>query len=117
MGVDLASLANSPIEAANGGKVLFAERNGIYGFTVVIDHGQGLASLYGHLSDIMVAPGDIVEKGALIGHTGQTGLAGGDHLHFSIMVHGVFVNPIEWWDDHWIEDNITLKLDLIKDLQ
>lgn len=113
MGVDLASLANSPVEAANRGKVIFAERNGIYGLTVVIDHGQGLASLYGHLSDIMVAIGDVVEKGDLIGHTGQTGLAGGDHLHFSILVHGVFVNPIEWWDDHWIEDNITLKLDLI----
>lgn len=117
MGVDLASLANSPVEAANRGKVIFAERNGIYGLTVVIDHGQGLASLYGHLSDMMVASGDMVEKGDLIGHTGQTGLAGGDHLHFSIIVYGVFVNPIEWWDDHWIEDNITSKLDLITEDQ
>jgi murein DD-endopeptidase MepM/ murein hydrolase activator NlpD len=115
MGIDLASLANSPVEAANGGKVLFAERNGIYGLTVVLDHGQGLGSLYGHLSEIMVVKGDLVEKGGLIGYTGQTGLAGGDHLHFGMMVYDVFVNPIEWWDAHWIEDNVTIKLDLLKE--
>ncbi|MCP4682337.1 MAG: M23 family peptidase, partial [Desulfobacterales bacterium] len=44
---------------------------------------------------------------------GQTGLAGGDHLHFGVMVGGVFVNPIEWWDSHWIQDNITRKLALL----
>jgi murein DD-endopeptidase MepM/ murein hydrolase activator NlpD len=114
MGVDLASLANSPVAAANNGQIIFAERNGIYGLTVVIDHGQGLASLYGHLSEIKVAPGDVVKKGDIIGNTGQTGLAGGDHLHFSVLVNGVFVNPIEWWDSHWIRDNITRKLELIK---
>lgn len=114
MGVDLASLANSPIEASNNGIVVFAERNGIYGLTVALDHGQGLASLYGHLSSIEIKPGDTVIKGDIIGHSGQTGLAGGDHLHFSVLVHGVFVNPIEWWDAHWIRDNITRKLELIK---
>jgi murein DD-endopeptidase MepM/ murein hydrolase activator NlpD len=110
LGVDLASLANSPVQAANSGKVIFAERLGIYGLTVVLDHGQGLASLYGHLSRINVSAGQEMEKGDTLGLTGQTGLAGGDHLHFSIMVHGVFVNPIEWWDGHWIHDNITIKL-------
>ena len=113
LGIDLASLANSPVEAGNSGKVLFAGKNGIYGLMVVIDHGQGLASLYGHLSGMEVATGDIVKKGDIIGNTGQTGLAGGDHLHFSMLVHGVFVNPLEWLDGHWITDNITSKLDLI----
>lgn len=117
MGVDLASTANSPVAAANNGSVIFAQKNGIYGNMVVIEHGQGLASLYGHLSDILVTNGQEVIKGDIIGHTGTTGLAGGDHLHFSILVHGVFVNPIEWWDDHWIQDNVTLKLDLIDSQQ
>lgn len=114
MGVDLASLANSPLEASNNGVVVFAQRNGIYGLTVVIDHGQGISSLYGHLSSIDVSVGDILNKGDIIGYSGQTGLAGGDHLHYSMMIHGVFVNPIEWWDAHWIKDNINRKLDLLK---
>ncbi|MBW2609695.1 MAG: M23 family metallopeptidase [Deltaproteobacteria bacterium] len=113
LGIDLASLANSPVAAGNNGKVLLAERCGIYGITVVLDHGQGLASIYGHLSSTEVNTDDVVKKGDIIGYTGQTGLAGGDHLHFSVMVNGVFVNPIEWWDSHWIKDNITRKLALI----
>ena len=114
MGVDLASFANSPIEAANDGVVIFAQNLGIYGLTVVIDHGQGLASLYGHLSSFSVAQGSVVKKGDVIAYSGRTGLANGDHLHFSILVHGIFVNPLEWWDAHWIKNNITRKLDLIK---
>ncbi len=113
-GVDLASLPNSPIQAANNGKVVFADRLGIYGFTVVLDHGQGLASIYAHMSKINVPLGQEVKKGESIGFTGQTGLAAGDHLHFGIMVNGVFVNPIEWFDGHWIKDNISRKLALIK---
>jgi len=114
LGFDLASLANSPVQAANHGRVIFAEKNGIYGLTVALDHGQGLVSIYGHLSSIGVTRDQDVKKGDIIGVTGETGLAGGDHLHFAIMVNGIFVNPIEWWDDHWIEDNITRKLDLLK---
>ncbi|MBN2058781.1 MAG: M23 family metallopeptidase [Deltaproteobacteria bacterium] len=114
LGIDLASLANSPVTAANHGRVIFAEKNGIYGLTIVIDHGQGLMSLYGHLSSLEVKDGQSVKKGDIIGHTGQTGLAGGDHLHFGILVNGFFVNPIEWWDSHWIEDNITKKFELIE---
>ncbi len=110
MGVDLASLANARVQAANSGLVVFADRMGIYGFTVVLDHGQGLATVYSHLSSIEVELGKHVTKGDIIGLTGQTGLAGGDHLHFGIMVGGIFVNPIEWWDRHWIRDNITRKL-------
>lgn len=114
LGVDLASVANSPVQASNHGRVIYADKLGIYGFAVVIDHGQGLASIYGHLSKIDVTSGQEVRKGDIIGSTGETGLAGGDHLHFAIMVGGVYVNPIEWWDDHWIEDNISTKLALIE---
>jgi murein DD-endopeptidase MepM/ murein hydrolase activator NlpD len=113
LGVDLASLANSEVQAGNHGRVIFADRLGIYGLVVVLDHGQGLASVYAHLSKIGVEQGQEVAKGEPIGLTGQTGLAGGDHLHFGVMVSGVFVNPVEWWDAHWIQDNITRKLALL----
>ncbi|HIJ36121.1 MAG TPA: M23 family metallopeptidase [Deltaproteobacteria bacterium] len=112
MGVDLASLAHSGVQAANNGRVILAETLGIYGLALVLDHGQGLASIYAHLSGINVKPGQEVSKGEIIGTTGQTGLAGGDHLHFGIMVGGVPVNPVEWWDSHWIKDNIMKKLEL-----
>ena len=114
LGVDLASLANAAVLASNNGKVIFADRLGIYGLAVVIDHGQGLSSVYGHLSKIEVSPGQEVKKGETIGVTGDTGLAGGDHLHFSVMVQGIFVNPVEWWDQHWIKDNVTKKLSLVE---
>ena len=114
LGIDLASLANSPIQAANHGRVIFAGKLGIYGLTVVLDHGQGLSSLYGHLNSIKVQLDQDVKKGDIIGFTGQTGLAGGDHLHFSIIVNGLFTNPIEWWDGHWIKDNISRKLTLLE---
>lgn len=114
LGVDLASLANSKVPAANNGIVIFADRLGIYGYTVVLDHGQGLASSYSHLNRIDVEVGQEVRKGDLVGLTGQTGLAGGDHLHFGVLVNGEFVNPVEWWDSHWIQDNITKKLALLK---
>ncbi len=114
MGVDLASLASSKVGAVNNGRVIFADRLGIYGLTVVLDHGQGLASTYSHLSNITVKPEQTVSKGDVIALTGQTGLAGGDHLHFGIMVNGLFVNPIEWWDNHWIQDNVIRKLAAIK---
>ncbi len=110
MGIDLASTANSPVPAANAGRVAFTGSIGIYGRTVIIDHGLGLFSLYSHLSHIAVTEGQIVEKGGTIARSGMTGLAGGDHLHYAMIVHDVFVNPIEWWDDSWIENNIMSKL-------
>ncbi|VBB42572.1 Peptidase, M23 family [uncultured Desulfatiglans sp.] len=113
MGIDLASLANSPVEAANNGRVIFSGPLGIYGTTVVLDHGQGLASIYSHLSVSHVQKGQEIAKGAILGLTGQTGLAGGDHLHFGVMVNGIPVNPLEWWDSHWIQDNVTRKLTLL----
>jgi len=107
LGADLASTQRAPIPAANSGIVVYADYLGIYGNTVIIDHGQGLFSLYSHLTDMTVAKGAPVEKGKTIGRTGATGMAGGDHLHFSMLVHGVFVTPLEWWDPHWIKVNIT----------
>jgi murein DD-endopeptidase MepM/ murein hydrolase activator NlpD len=110
LGIDLASTARSPIPAANTGKVVFADGLGIYGNTILLDHGFGLYSMYAHLSEIGVKKGLQVQKGDVIGRTGSSGLAGGDHLHFSILIHHVFVNPIEWWDASWIENNILSKI-------
>jgi murein DD-endopeptidase MepM/ murein hydrolase activator NlpD len=110
LGFDLASLRASPVPAGNNGRVVFAGPLGIYGNTVVLDHGLGLFSLYGHLSTVAVAPGNDVERGATVGNTGDTGLAAGDHLHFSVMIHGVHVDPVEWWDAHWIRDHVESRL-------
>ncbi|MEN6620384.1 MAG: M23 family metallopeptidase [Smithella sp.] len=109
-GVDLASNMHAAIEAANNGNVVFAGPLGIYGNAVIIDHGQGLFSLYGHMSALNTALGKAVKKGDIIGYSGISGLAGGDHLHFGIMVGGQFVNPQEWWDPHWINDNVNKKM-------
>ncbi len=110
LGDDLASTAHAPVPAANNGVVVFAHYFGIYGNAVLIDHGCGLQTLYGHLSSFAVKPGEHVERGQIIGHSGETGLAGGDHLHFSVLLDGVFVDPLEWWDPHWIHDRIEAKL-------
>jgi murein DD-endopeptidase MepM/ murein hydrolase activator NlpD len=105
-GEDLASLVNSPVPAASNGVVVLAEPLGIYGNAVIIDHGMGVFSMYGHLSRIDVKAGERVEKGKPLGLTGTTGLAAGDHLHYSVLVDGYFVNPVEWWDPHWFKDQV-----------
>ena len=110
LGFDLASTSRAEIQAANDGVVVLARYFGIYGNTVVIDHGYGLLTLYGHLSTIEVAEGDSVSRGDVVGRSGATGLAGGDHLHFTILLQGLPVNPAEWWDEHWIQDRLDLKL-------
>jgi murein DD-endopeptidase MepM/ murein hydrolase activator NlpD len=110
LGYDLASTRHASIPAANGGIVMLAKYFGIYGNAVAIDHGYGLMSLYGHLSSIAVSEGQQVERGDVIGQTGESGLAGGDHLHFSMLLYGRPVNPVEWWDGHWIQDRIARKL-------
>uniref|UniRef100_A0A7C4AA15 M23 family metallopeptidase n=1 Tax=Fundidesulfovibrio putealis TaxID=270496 RepID=A0A7C4AA15_9BACT len=109
LGVDLASLENAAVPAANNGRVVFAGFYGIYGNAVVVDHGWGLQTIYSHLSQIRVKEGDDVKRGDILGNTGATGLAAGDHLHFGIILHGIEIQPIEWWDPHWIKDNITGK--------
>lgn len=110
LGFDLASVARADVPASNTGIVVLASYFGIYGNTVVVDHGYGLMSLYAHLSSIDVAKGDRVERGDRLGQSGATGLAGGDHLHFSFLLHGLPVRPVEWWDGHWIEDRLKRKL-------
>ncbi|MEZ5318808.1 MAG: M23 family metallopeptidase [Vicinamibacterales bacterium] len=110
LGFDLASYAQTPIVAANRGRIVYAAELGIYGNCVIIDHGMGLQSLYAHLSAIDVQVGDAVEKEQVLGRSGITGLAGGDHLHFTMLVNGQMVNPVEWWDPHWIEDRILRKI-------
>jgi murein DD-endopeptidase MepM/ murein hydrolase activator NlpD len=110
LGFDLAVTSNVPVVAANAGTVLNARWLGIYGNCIVIDHGMGVQSLYGHLSSFDVKAGDKVTKGQTIGRSGMTGLAGGDHLHFTMLVGGRMVNPVEWWDPHWIADRVDRKL-------
>lgn len=107
LGFDLAVTKHYPVEAANDGTVVLAEFFGIYGNTVVIDHGYGLQSLYAHLSSFTAEKGDIVRKGQIIGRSGMTGLAAGDHLHFSLLLHGVQINPMEWWDDQWVQSHVN----------
>ena len=106
LGIDIASTTNSEVKAANRGKVVFADYLGIYGNMVLIDHGQGVFSLYSHLSRIETTAGADVDQNTVIAYSGTTGMAGGDHLHFSMLIHGMFVTPIEWWDQHWIDVNI-----------
>jgi len=107
--IDLASTINAQVEASNSGIVAYRGYLGIYGNMVAIDHGLGLFSFYAHLSSITVEKGQAVEKGQTIGRSGMTGLAGGDHLHFGIYLGKQFVNPVEWWDQGWIDDNILNK--------
>lgn len=112
LGYDLASVKRAPVPAAADGVVMLAEFFGIYGNTVVLDHGFGVMTLYSHLSQIDVTTGDTVQRGDAVGRTGTTGLAGGDHLHFAVMVRGVQVDPLEWLDPKWVETRITSKLEL-----
>jgi murein DD-endopeptidase MepM/ murein hydrolase activator NlpD len=110
LGFDLARVVHSPVVAANAGKVLYAAPLGIYGNCVILDHGMGVQSLYGHLSSFTVQAGQTVTKEQELGKSGMTGMAGGDHLHFTMLVNGQMVNPVEWWDAHWIQDRILRKL-------
>ncbi|MCH7915512.1 MAG: M23 family metallopeptidase [Deltaproteobacteria bacterium] len=110
LGYDLAVTRNYPIEAANNGVVVFADNLGIYGNTVIIDHGLGLCTLYSHMSLITVKVADTIKRKQIIGKTGETGLATGDHLHYATLIHGVPVLPLEWWDAKWIKDNILNKI-------
>ncbi|HSF56536.1 MAG TPA: M23 family metallopeptidase [Candidatus Binatia bacterium] len=111
LGFDLSVTKKYPVEAANSGVVSFVGDLGIYGNTVIIDHGLGLSTLYSHLSSIDVKEGDPIKQQQIIGKTGETGLAVGDHLHFAVLLQGLPVLPKEWWDPKWIKDNIQPKLD------
>ena len=110
LGFDLAVTSAVQVLSANDGVVLNASWLGIYGNCIILDHGMGVASLYGHLSSIDVKVGDHVTKAQVLGRSGMTGLAGGDHLHFTMLVGGRPVNPVEWWDAHWVQDRVDRKL-------
>ncbi len=106
LGMDIASVRHAPVKAANKGKVVFTDYLGIYGNMVLLDHGTGVFTLYSHMSQVGVVPGDIVEKNGILGATGTTGMAGGDHLHFGVLVNGIIVDPLEWWDASWLDLHI-----------
>ncbi|HEV2447093.1 MAG TPA: M23 family metallopeptidase [Candidatus Sulfopaludibacter sp.] len=110
LGFDLSDVANGPVEAANDGRVVWAADLGIFGNCVVLDHGYALQSFYGHMRQIDVKVGDMVKKGQKMGIAGETGLAGGVHVHFGMQIDGVQINPREWWDEHWIKDRILSKI-------
>ena len=112
LGYDLAVTQNVGVQASNDGKIVYAAPLGIYGNCIVLDHGYGLQSIYGHLSRIDVHDGDMVKQGQVMGLSGQTGMAGGDHIHFGMQLDGVQIDPKEWWDSHWIKDHIAKRVQL-----
>jgi murein DD-endopeptidase MepM/ murein hydrolase activator NlpD len=112
LGYDLSITQHVGVEAANDGQVIYAAPLGIYGNCIVVDHGYGLQSIYGHLSEIDVHQGDMVKRGQIMGKSGMTGMAGGDHIHFSMQLDGIQIDPKEWWDAHWIKDHIAKRVDL-----
>ena len=112
LGYDLSSTQHVDVLASNDGKVVYAAPLGIYGNCIVVDHGYGLQSIYGHLSEIAVHDGDMVKRGQSMGKSGMTGMAGGDHIHFSMQLEGIQIDPKEWWDAHWIQDHIAKRVAL-----
>ncbi len=112
LGYDLAVTQHVGVEASNDGRIVYAAPLGIYGNCIVVDHGYGLQTIYGHLSQINVHEGDMVKQGQVMGLSGMTGMAGGDHIHFSMQLDGVQIDPKEWWDSHWIKDHIAKRVDL-----
>jgi len=112
LGYDLAVTQRIGVEASNDGRVVYAAPLGIYGNCIVVDHGYGLQTIYGHLSQINVHEGDMVKRGQAMGTSGQTGMAGGDHIHFAMQLDGVQIDPKEWWDRHWIKDHIARRVEL-----
>jgi len=98
------------VQASNDGRVVYAAPLGIYGNCIVLDHGYGLMTLYGHMSNITVHDGDMVKKGEVMGQSGMTGMAAGDHIHFSMLLDGVQIDPKEWWDPHWIADHVARRV-------
>jgi murein DD-endopeptidase MepM/ murein hydrolase activator NlpD len=112
LGYDLAATQHVGVEASNDGRIVWAAPLGIYGNCIVVDHGYGLQTIYGHLSRIDMHEGDTVKRGQIMGLSGMTGMAGGDHVHFAMQLDGVQIDPKEWWDAHWIHDHIARRVDL-----
>ncbi len=115
-GVDFASVKEDVIIAPNNGVVIFAAPNGIYGNMSVIYHGLGLFTLYGHCSSFLAKEGELVAKGQPVAKTGVSGLAFGDHLHYGVLIQGVEVRPLEWFDANWIKLNVTKVIEEAKQI-
>ncbi len=113
-GVRMAVRSRTPVMAANAGKVAFAGELGELGLSVIIDHGFGLATVYGHLSETSAAPGSVVAKNQPIGRTGTSGLALSEEVYFEVRLHGVPVSPNEWWDESWVTDHIDNKVAFVR---
>ena len=95
-GVDLRSPAGTPVRAAADGTVKLAQLITVLGNTVGLDHGQGVETIYMHMSKLAVEPGAQVKQGDVIGYVGTTGRSSGPHLHWTLYVNGVQVNPGQW---------------------
>mgnify|MGYP001304098413 CR=1 FL=1 len=95
-GVDLDAAYGASIVAANKGVVISAGWEDGYGYTVIINHGGGITTLYAHCSSLLVNQGDTVNKGQVIAKVGQTGTATGPHLHFEVRIDGNVVNPLDY---------------------
>jgi murein DD-endopeptidase MepM/ murein hydrolase activator NlpD len=93
-GLDISAPAGTPIHAAQRGRVMLADNLFFSGNTVIVDHGLGVYTFYGHMKSINVAEGDDVNAGAVIGQVGATGRATGPHLHWTLVVDGARVNPL-----------------------
>jgi len=95
-GMDLAVPLGTKVSAANDGTVVFADKLTAFGGTLVIDHGQGVFSLYFHLSKFLARPGNKITKGQLVALSGNTGISSGPHLHWGMSVHDLRVDPLQW---------------------
>jgi murein DD-endopeptidase MepM/ murein hydrolase activator NlpD len=95
-GLDIPAPHGTPILASGGGRVVSAGYKGAYGRAVVIDHGDGLSTLYGHASKLLVRAGDVVMPNQQIALVGSTGRSTGPHLHFEVIRHGVRVEPRQY---------------------
>jgi murein DD-endopeptidase MepM/ murein hydrolase activator NlpD len=101
-GIDIAANSGSPVRAATDGVVKKASWYGGYGNAVIVDHGGGVQTLYGHNSSLSVKPGDRVRAGQVIAKVGSTGDSTGPHLHFEVQVDGKAVNPRPWLKKHGV---------------
>ncbi|MCP4867122.1 MAG: M23 family metallopeptidase [Proteobacteria bacterium] len=101
LGTDYAAPRGTPVAAPDGGVVVLAEEMSIYGLVIILKHGAGLASSYNHLSEMLVEPGDVVERGDIIGKVGSTGQSTGPHLHWGMHVGGFAVAAEQWIEPGW----------------
>lgn len=98
-GIDIITNTGTPVHAAGNGKIVYAGKHGGYGIEVEIDHGFGYRSIYGHLSKVLVNPGQTVKRGSVIAESGNTGLSTGPHLHYEVHHNGEKLNPADFFFD------------------